>query len=135
MEATTKPHSERRRDAREFRLPPLTVTWKQVKEAWDATCERTPFGKTYRLLDLLDSPAGPLEEQFFRERLVYDSKSDVLHVRFRYDYEVDTESITEPIHLLRWAVHFTEKTWMNAIFIGEFIKKVCAVKGWDLYCG
>ena len=26
-----------------------------------------------------------------------------------------------------------EKNWMEAIFIREFIKKVCAIKGWDLY--
>ena len=38
--------------------------------------------ESIRLMRFLDSPAGPLEEQFFRERLVYDSKLDVLHVRF-----------------------------------------------------
>jgi hypothetical protein len=26
-----------------------------------------------------------------------------------------------------------EKNWMEAIFIREFIKKVCAIKGWDLH--
>jgi hypothetical protein len=93
------------------------------------------FGKVYSAGDLPDSPAGPLEEQFFRERLVYDSKIDVLHLRFRYDYEVDTERITKPMHLLRWVAHLTEKTWMNATFLGEFIKKVCEIKGWDLYRG
>jgi hypothetical protein len=82
-----------------MKLPPLTVTWKEVEEAWDATGEKLPLGKIYRLLDFLDSPAGPLEEQFFAERLVYDSKLDVLYVRFRYDYEVDLERITKPMHL------------------------------------
>ena len=117
----------------EIELPALTVTWKQVQDAWDATGETGPLGKVYRLSDFIDSPAGSLEDQFFRERLVYDPNLDVLHVRFRYDYEVDLERITKPLHLLRWVAHLAEKTWMNAQFLHEFITRVCAIKGWDLY--
>jgi hypothetical protein len=61
-------------------------------------------------------------EQFFYERF---PTRDVLHLRFRSDYEVDSQSITKPMHLLRWVTHLSEKTWMNATFIGEFIRKVC----------
>jgi hypothetical protein len=116
-----------------MKLPPLTVTWKECEEAWEAAGERTPIGKMYSAVDLLEG--GQLQEQFFLERLVYDPKVDVLHLRFRYDYEVDTERITKPMHLLRWVAHLSEKTWMNATFLGEFIKKVCEIKGWDLYRG
>jgi hypothetical protein len=131
--APRKPIMKRRREIEEFQFPPLTVTWKQCEDAWDATGKQTPLGKIYTAGDLIDSPAGPLEEAFFRERLVYDPELDVLHVRFFYDYEVDTERITEPIHLLRWVLHLCGKTWMNMHFIKEFAKKVCAIKGWNPY--
>ena len=114
---------------KQCKLPPLTVTWAQCEAAWDA------LGPSFSPGDLLACEAGKLEEQFFRERLVYDPNLDVLHVRFDYDYEVDTEEITRPLHLLRWTAHLAGKTWMNATFIHEFIEKVCAVKGWDLHRG
>jgi hypothetical protein len=75
------------------------------------------------------------ERQFFHERLVYDSKCDVIHIRLAGDYEVYLGDITRPMHLLSWVTHLAEKTWMNATFIGEFVKKVCLIKGWDLYHG
>ena len=64
------------------------------------------------------------ERAFFRERLVHDPKAGVLHLLFAADYEVPLGGITEPAHLLRWVAH-----------LAEFIRKVCAIKGWNPYGG
>jgi hypothetical protein len=72
------------------------------------------------------------ERQFFRERFAYDSKRDVIHLFFADDYEVDLSEMMEPLDLLRCVAHLTEKNWMKAIFVCEFVKKVCEIKGWDL---
>jgi hypothetical protein len=125
--APAKRTSKRRRRAEEFQLPPLTVTWKQCEEAWAS------LGSTFSAIALVECEGGKLDDRFFAERLVYDPNLDVLHVRFFHDYEVDTQGITEPMHLVRWVLHFCGKTWMNVQFIDEFIKKVCAIKGWNPY--
>ena len=46
--------SGRRRDAEEFRMPSLTVTWKQCEEAWDAIGSWNSLGHVFTAGELLD---------------------------------------------------------------------------------
>jgi hypothetical protein len=110
-----------------FILPPLTLSWQEIQSAWNA------LGNPWSPLDPKADHASNLEEQFFAERLVYNPDLDVLHLRFSYDYEIDTQRIKNPMHLLRWISHLSEKTWMNTTFLDAVIKKVCTIKKWNLY--
>ena len=116
----------------EFRLPKPTITWKQVEQrrADFEAAHAAPFGgQVYQLLDLLNYDDG--SETYFKERLVYDPDLNVLHLNFRYDYEVDLDRIKTPLALIGWARHLSGKNWMRSRdHIDEFLKVVCEIKGW-----
>jgi hypothetical protein len=109
-----------------FKFPPLTVEWADYERASEEL-----DGKAMSLADPRFTKVCRLYDQFFKERLVYEPGLDVLHLRFAYDYEVDTEAITEPMHLVRWVLHLTGKRWMAGPFAHKFIEKVCEIKGWN----
>lgn len=110
---------------------PLTIEWSDIERLFEKFVGPELWFSPVDYLDSGACEAGMLEEQFFKERLVYDPSLDVLHVRYRYDYEVDTEKIREPIHLVRWTLHLLGKSWMSTRFVEEFVRKVCEIKGWN----
>ncbi len=47
-----------------------------------------------------------------------------------YPYHIDLARIKSKADLLGWVLHLCNKTWMNTEYLGEFIKRVCMIKGW-----
>ena len=96
--------------------------------------------------DEQESGAGPrftdmakLHEQCMEEDKLMDAifvhhkRSNTLAVNSTYCYEIGLERIPTPMALLHWSHHLCEKTWMPKEFIREFMRRVSAIKGWDIY--
>jgi len=106
-------------------LPPITIKWEEVEAMWEG-CHDANGTMNLAKVDLA------LENRFFEERLVL-TEDNILYVRFRHDYPIAMKRIETPLHLVAWSIHLLGKTWMNGRFIREFMKKVCAIKGWNAH--
>jgi hypothetical protein len=47
--------------------------------------------------------------------------------------EYDAARIPDFEGLVHWIEHLTGKSWMTSELVGEFIRRVYAIKGWDLH--
>ncbi len=61
----------------------------------------------------------------------YDEESGTLTIDTGYPYDIDLSRIHTPEFLLRWVVQLSQKNWMTSELIGEFIIRVCGIKGWQ----
>lgn len=63
---------------------------------------------------------------------IYDPTFDILqlNVEGRFTYEIPMESILDESKLVGWTHQLSQKTWMTRDLIGEFIRRVIAIKGW-----
>jgi hypothetical protein len=114
-------------------MPEATVTQEMVDTANDKIGTKTKFGRMYSPIELVDSEWSHFQAQFYRERLVYVRDVEVLMVRFCYNYEVDLDRINNERDLLAWALHFTEKTWMNTERLHYFIEATASIKHLRIY--
>lgn len=48
-----------------------------------------------------------------------------------YKYSLLLEDIASPMGLIRWFVHLSEKVWFDQEHQQDFIRAVCASKGWE----
>lgn len=113
----------------ESKLPPITLEWDEVKSREKLMGER--FGIAMKLSQL--SEYCEPREQYYRERIVYVRSNNVLHLRLKYDYEVDLDRIKTPANLLNWVAHLAEKTWMSSEAIRRFIQAVAEIKGFNIH--
>ena len=63
----------------------------------------------------------------------YDHRHDVLTINKAYPYHIGLYRITDFKALIKWTLHLSEKNWADTDLISEFIKRVCAIKEWELY--
>ena len=111
-------------------LPPLTVTQESVDKA-----DREIFGTGIAVPPsaFTDSKWSELFNQFYRERIVHVRNTNVLLLRFQYDYEVDLDRIKSEAALLNWVLHLCEKTWMTTERMAFFIEAVAAIKNFNVH--
>lgn len=57
----------------------------------------------------------------------------VLTITIRYPYEIELSRIRSYKSLLRWVLHLSDKAWFDGEYVGEFIRRVCDHKGWNLH--
>lgn len=62
-----------------------------------------------------------------------DKEEGMITINAVYPYIIELSRIPDPAGLMQWLVHLFEKTWMTAEIADEFIRRVYAFKGWDLY--
>jgi hypothetical protein len=64
---------------------------------------------------------------------IYDVTFDILqlNVAGRFTYEIPLESISDESKLVGWTHQLSQKTWMTRDLIGEFIRRVIYIKGWN----
>ena len=63
----------------------------------------------------------------------YDEKLGYITINAAYPYHIELSRIPDPEGLVHWLEHLTEKSWMTSDLVGEFIRRVYAIKGWNLY--
>ncbi len=63
----------------------------------------------------------------------YDAEHDYLTMRAAYPYGIELSRIPDMEALLHWVEHLSSKTWMTGELVREFIRRVCAIKGWDIH--
>jgi len=68
-----------------------------------------------------------------KETIVIDQKNSTVTLNFAYPYEIDLDRINSERDLLAWALHLTEKTWMNTLRLNYFIRKVGEHKKLKIY--
>lgn len=63
----------------------------------------------------------------------YNQSNETITINALYPYEIDLEGIKTPQGVIHWVEHLTTKTWMDVRLVREFIKRVYAIKGWNLF--
>ena len=73
----------------------------------------------------------------------YDAKMDAIFehdenlgyitINAAYPYHIELARIPDFEGLVHWIEHLTGKSWMTSELVGEFIRRVYAIKGWDLH--
>ena len=61
----------------------------------------------------------------------HDAVRGYITIKIDYPYHIELSRIRDKGDLLGWALHLCHKRWMNTEFLGEFIERVCAIKGWN----
>jgi hypothetical protein len=64
-------------------------------------------------------------------RIVVDETHLTINVDDHYRYEIALDRIDNPGKILQWVVHLTEKTWMTADLMRQFVLAACAKAGVD----
>jgi hypothetical protein len=120
---------ERNYSVVESELPPIALSLEEVKERERLMGEQFGFAMNGSQLEEYCKP----REEYYRERIVYARSNNVLHLRFKYDYDVDLDRIKTPANLLNWVAHLAEKTWMSGESIRRFIQALAEIKGFNIY--
>lgn len=63
----------------------------------------------------------------------HDKRANCLVINVVYEYDIDLSDIKSKSDLMRWVYHLLEKNWINTDHLHEFIKRVCLIKGWDIF--
>jgi len=63
----------------------------------------------------------------------HDEKLGYITINAEYPYHIELARIPDVQGLVHWIEHLTGKTWMTGELVGEFIRRVYAIKGWDLH--
>jgi len=63
----------------------------------------------------------------------YDAKLGYITINTAGPYHIALKRIPDPEGLAQWVEHLSHKVWMTSDLIGEFIRRVCSIKGWNLY--
>lgn len=61
---------------------------------------------------------------------------ETLHIYWGgYDYSIDLDRISRPLHLIQWVMHLIEKDWplTTPHRLQVFIQFVALAKGWDIH--
>jgi hypothetical protein len=112
-------------------MPPFSVTNEEFARAGQDLDKHLCRGVS--LADPAWEAYAEVKEPYYFERLVYVTNVEVLMVRFSYNYEVDLDRIHTERDLLAWALHFTEKTWIDTQRLHHFIEAVASIKHLSIY--
>jgi hypothetical protein len=63
----------------------------------------------------------------------HDEKLGYITINAAYPYHIELSRIPDHEGLVHWLEHLTGKPWMTSDLVGEFIRRVYAIKGWNLY--
>jgi len=63
----------------------------------------------------------------------YDENLGFITIKAAYPYHIELKRIPDFEGLLHWLDHLTKKDWMTRELFHEFIRRVYAIKGWNLY--
>lgn len=63
----------------------------------------------------------------------HDKKHGYITINATYPYHIELNRIPDPEGLVHWLDHLMGKHWMTSDLVREFIRRVYAIKGWDLY--
>lgn len=63
----------------------------------------------------------------------HDQELGYITINASYPYHIELSRIPDPEGLVHWVEHLAGKDWMTGELIREFIQRVYAIKGWDLY--
>jgi hypothetical protein len=83
-------------------------------------------------LEQLEEEARKQDEKMDRI-FEYDAKLDYITINAAGPYHIALKRILDPEGLAQWVEHLSHKNWMTSDLIGEFIRRVCSIKGWNLY--
>ena len=64
---------------------------------------------------------------------VFSIENEVITINEKYLYQIELSRIPDYQGLLEWVDHLCGKGWMRPDLIREFVRRVCAEKGWGLY--
>jgi hypothetical protein len=98
------------------------------KELWEAGYDEK---RCIKLSSIIEN--GAKADRLLAKMFVHNKRNKSLVVCVTYPYEITLDRIPDPMALLRWVEHLTSKRWMPSDLLGEFIKAVCKIKGWNLY--
>lgn len=91
-------------------------------------------GAGLRLTDMAKLHEKCIENSKLMDAIfIHVKRSNTIAINSTYCYEIGLERIPTPMALLHWSHHLCEKTWMPKEFIREFMRRVSAIKGWDIY--
>jgi hypothetical protein len=63
----------------------------------------------------------------------HDKKLGYITINAAYPYHIELNRIPDPEGLVHWLDHLLGKDWMTSDLVREFIRRVYAIKGWDLH--
>jgi hypothetical protein len=63
----------------------------------------------------------------------HDKERGYITINVLYPYDIQLTRISDSESLLQWVSHLSGKTWMTRELIREFIRRVCEIKGWNIY--
>lgn len=114
-------------------LPKKTVDQEDVDLAYQENWENERVGP----LPVWDPSKALVWEkvfhQFFSERVVFISSTNVLLLRFGdIDYDIELARIQSESDLLAWVCHLTGKDWINPERLRIFIEAVATIKGFQI---
>ena len=64
-------------------------------------------------------------------RIVVDESYLTINVDDHYQYEIALDRINNPVKILQWVIHLTEKTWMTTELMRQFVIASCTKAGID----
>ena len=64
-------------------------------------------------------------------RIVMDESYLTINVDDHYQYEIALNRINNPVKILQWVIHLTEKTWMTTELMRQFVIASCTKAGID----
>lgn len=63
----------------------------------------------------------------------HDEKLGYITINAIYPYHIELSRIPDPDGLVNWLDHLLGKDWMTSELVREFIRRVYAIKGWNLH--
>jgi hypothetical protein len=85
--------------------------------------------------------AEKFDEKAYLEKLqgrltniVVDDTHLTIKAGEHYEYEIALERIDNPVKILQWVIHLTEKGWMTNELMRQFILAACTKAGVDPHC-
>jgi len=77
-------------------------------------------------------------EKAYMERLqgrltniIVDDTHLTIKANDQFGYEIALDRIDNPVKILQWVIHLTEKTWMTTELLNQFVQAACNKAGVD----
>jgi hypothetical protein len=71
-----------------------------------------------------------------RSQFRYNEKNQTLYIKdadIGDEYEVYLDEVHDPLQIIHWALHLSQKNWMTYEMTMYFIEYACKLKGWNHY--
>lgn len=63
--------------------------------------------------------------------IVVDETHLTIKAGAHYEYEIALDRIDNPVKILQWVIHLTEKGWMTNELMRQFVQAACTKAGID----